>query len=212
MKPWRVFKIAICAFVLSGCSIGAAETQTAAETQNEIKIESASNQPQANKNPSAKVNRTANAVCGDPAKPCQHRQKEFARWELSFELPAKIVANKTYSSAPFYAVLLKTYVSNEDCDGGEYVAAIERERKKLQTKQSARKVFALYGCPNMDAVGYDFEGLWDTARERILINHFIAVYAGETKNEAEVLRRQLLAEYPDAAIKKMTATWERIVQ
>ena len=74
------------------------------------------------------VSQQRNAVCPIPDKPCQSKEKEFADWELSFRLPAKIAPNKTYSSAPFYAVILKTYKSVEDCDGGEYIEAIEAER------------------------------------------------------------------------------------
>jgi hypothetical protein len=89
---------------------------------------------------------------------------------------------------------------------------MENERKEFQNSQSDRKVFAKYACPNMDAVGYDFEGRMDAAGENVLIDNFIAVYAGETAEEAEVLRRSIRDEYPKAIIKKMTANWERIVQ
>jgi hypothetical protein len=64
----------------------------------------------------------------------------------------------------------------------------------------------------MDAVNYDFEGRRDAAKEMVLIDNFIAVYAGETEEEAEVLRRSMRDEYPKAVIKQMTANWERIEQ
>jgi hypothetical protein len=64
----------------------------------------------------------------------------------------------------------------------------------------------------MDAVGYDFEGKLDKTGERHLIPFFIAVYGGETKEEAEILRKQMLDEYPKAVVKRMTANWERIEQ
>ena len=64
----------------------------------------------------------------------------------------------------------------------------------------------------MDAVNYDFEGRWDKAKEMVLIDNFIAVYAGATEEEAEVLRRSMRDEYPQAVVKKMTANWERIEQ
>ena len=215
MKPLQIIKLAFAALLLSGCSIDIAETRASqdagAESKIESKIESGLTQNQTNKKTIAKP-AVSNAICHDPAKPCKHREKEFAEWELSFKLPAKIAANKTYSSAPFYAVLLKTYELAEDCDGGEYIEAVEKERKELQNLQLERKVFASYGCPNMDAVGYDFEGLWDKNRESVLISNFLAVYAGETKEEAETLRKQMLQEYPKATVKKMTASWERIVQ
>ncbi|MDQ4121062.1 MAG: hypothetical protein M3209_06415 [Acidobacteriota bacterium] len=210
MKPKQIIKLVFTAMLLSGCSISVAETRTASEAGGESKIEIERNESQTNKKTPAKTTPT-NAVCPDPAKPCKHRGKEFAEWELSFKLPAKITPNKTYSSAPFYAVVLKTY-DLEDCDGGEYMEAVERERKKEQAMQLERKVFAYYSCPNMDAVGYDFEGLWDKNRENILIPNFLAVYAGETEEEAQALRKQMLSEYPKATVKKMTATWERIEQ
>ena len=158
------------------------------------------------------VSQQRNAVCPIPGEPCRHKDKEFADWELSFKLPAKILPNKTYSSAPFYAIILKTQKSVEDCDGGEYIEALEAERKEFQSSQPDRKVFASYGCPNMDAVNYDFEGRMDATGDYVLIDNFIAVYAGETAEEAEVLRRSVRDEYPKAVVKKMTVNWERIVQ
>lgn len=207
----QLIKLALIALIFSGCSIGAVESRSAApKAADEGKIEYAVDENQTNKKAPAKFAQP-NAVCPDPSKSCKHREKEFAEWELSFKLPAKIAPNKTYSSAPFYAVLLKTY-ELEDCDGGEYMEAVEKERKKEQTLQLKRKVFAYYSCPNMDAVGYDFEGLWDDNRESILIPNFLAIYAGETEEEAQTLRKQMLSEYPKATVKRMTARWERIEQ
>lgn len=154
----------------------------------------------------------ANAVCPIPDQPCSSMVKEFADWELSFKLPAKIAPNKTYSSVPFYAVMVKTYKSDDDCDGGEYIESLETERKQLQKLQPERKVFAAYACPNMDAVNYDFEGRWDKANEVELVGNFIAVYAGQTEAEAENLLNDLQDKYPKAVVKKMTANWERIEQ
>lgn len=154
----------------------------------------------------------ANAVCPDPSKPCPHKEKQFDEWELSFRMPARLKPNKPYRSAPFYAIIIETYQSDEDCDGGEYIEAIERDRKKEQKRQPSRKVFAYYSCPNMSAVGYDFDGMWSADRERILIQNFIAVYAGETKQEGEAALRSLKKSYPRATLKRMTATYERIEQ
>jgi hypothetical protein len=211
MKLLKFLQIGFIAISFSACSVGIAESRSQqAVAQSESKVEFNSSENQTNKKTVTKQTQS-NTVCPDPEKPCKHRQKEFANWELSFKLPAKIVANKTYSSAPFYAILLKTY-ELEDCDGGEYMEAVEKERKKEQALQIRRKVFAFYSCPNMDAVGYEFEGLWDKKRENILIPNFLAIYAGETKEEAEQLRRQMLENYPKAAVKKMSATWERIEQ
>ncbi|HEX8638820.1 MAG TPA: hypothetical protein VF692_12200 [Pyrinomonadaceae bacterium] len=153
-----------------------------------------------------------NAVCPDPSKPCHHREKQFDEWELSFRMPARLKANKGYESAPFYAVILKTYETDEDCDGGEYIEAIERDRKKEQKNQPTRKVFASYNCPNMAAVGYNFDGRWSADGEEMLITYFIAVYAGETKQEGEAALRRLKSAYPKAMLKQMKATYEKIEQ
>ncbi|HSK73028.1 MAG TPA: hypothetical protein VK892_15115 [Pyrinomonadaceae bacterium] len=206
-----------CGFAVSSQNSGRNETPSAENASSGIK--GADLFGEANQQKNTADNRKppkkaplSNAVCPHPDKPCHHKEKQFAEWELPFRLPAKIQPNKTISSAPFYAVLLKTYDSVEDCDGGEYIEEAEAERKRLQNLQLERKVFASYGCPNMDAVSYDFEGRYDAAKEMVLIDNFIAIYAGETKEEAEQLRKQMLDEYPKAVVKRMTANWERIEQ
>ncbi len=151
-----------------------------------------------------------NEVCPDPAKPCHHIGKKFDDWELSFKLPAKLIPNKTYNSAPFYALILKEFGYVEDCDGGEFVIAEEDERKQLQKAQPTRKVFVDYQCPNMAAVGYDFPGRADS--EKVLISNFLAIYAGRTQAEADALLTQLKAKYPKAVIKRMTASYEDMQQ
>lgn len=152
----------------------------------------------------------SNAVCSDPAKPCQHKEKTFDEWELSFKMPAKLQPNKPYKSAQFYAVILKTYEMGEDCDGGEYIEAVEAERKELQAAHSERKVFASYQCPNMAAVDYDFAGKWSADKESLAVGNFLAIYAGATKTEAENLLDELKSEYPEAALKQMTASYEKL--
>lgn len=165
--------------------------------------------------PSATPRKTAtvsNRVCGDPGEPCEHKEKEFAEWELTFKLPAKISANKLYRSAPFYAVLLKTYESVEDCDGGEFIEAIEAERRREQSQNFLNKVFASYSCPNMDAIGYEFDGANDPKTGNTLIANFIAIYAGDTKAEADKLLQELKGRYAKGVVKKMVANYERIEQ
>lgn len=154
----------------------------------------------------------ASTVCSDPAVKCDHKQKHFDDWELPFKIPAKLAANKPYRSSPFYAVMLKTFEIEDDCDGGEFVIAVEKERKKLQKNEPGRKVFASYQCPNMGAVDYDFEGKMDAAKENVLIGNFIAIYAGTTRAEAEEMLAPLKKSYPNAVIKKMTASFEVIDQ
>lgn len=154
-----------------------------------------------------------NAVCPDPNKPCQHKSKKFDVWELSFRMPAKIAANKTYESAPFYAVILKKYELEEDCDNGEFHSPIEKERKFVQQAFPARKVFVEYnGCPNMNAVGYFFTGKTDASDERVLYMNYLAIYAGETLADAKKLLQQNKTEFPQAEIKRMKAQYTWLVQ
>lgn len=238
MQKLYILRLALIAFLFSGCSSlasvqGTQQSANNLQTRSENQIAQASAKETSGNKTDEKQNsafanlesegtnlpmerspelQAINGVCPIPNKPCKHKDKEFAEWEISFRLPAKITPNKTYASAPFYAVLLKTHKSEEDCDGGEFIIALEDERKELQKSHPDRKVFASYGCPNMDAAGYDFDGRWDKAKEMMLIDNFIAVYAGKTAEEAEVLRRSVRDEYPQAVVKKMTVSWERIVQ
>lgn len=152
----------------------------------------------------------SNAVCADPANPCNHKEKTFDAWELSFKMPAKLQPNRPYKSAAFYAVILKTYEMGDDCDGGEYIEAVETERKELQSAHSERKVFAGFQCPNMAAVDYDFDGKWNANKESIAVGNFLAIYAGATKTAAENLVDELKTKYPEAAIKQMTASYEKL--
>lgn len=154
--------------------------------------------------------KTSNAVCPDPKKPCHHAKKTFEDWELSFRLPQKIKSNTTYKSAPFYAVIIRKY--EEGCGELDINEPLEKERLRLQKLLPARKVFAEYSCPNMEAVGYDFNGKMDAAGERFLYMDYIAVYAGETLEEANKLLGELSKKHPQAEVKKMTAHWERIEQ
>ena len=207
-------------FLLIGIALGGSSATPNAEAKNvpdangasttTVKANVSSNEVPAPK-PTPATAKT-NAVCPDPAKPCQHKDKHFDVWELSFKMPAKLKANKTYSSAPFYALILKTYKSDDDCDGGEYIEAVEAERKQLQRTQRGRKVFASYECPNMGAVDYDFDGRWDAKREYSLIGNFLGIDAGETREDANEMFAKLKGKYPKAVIKQMSATYEWIVE
>ena len=151
-----------------------------------------------------------NVVCPLPDKPCNHKYKRFDAWELSFRMPVKLAANKEYKSALFYAVILKSFETGEECDGGEYDKTAEAERKKAQKKFAGRKVFADYQCPNLNAVSYDFDGKFKD--DKLVVGDFIAVYAGTTKAEAEKFLQTVKKDYPEATLKQMKATYERIVQ
>ena len=212
----RLLALGLIFLLVIGCKFG---TSTAENGTNVDKMAPprAENTPVANEavpepTPKLAAAQVANAVCPDPSKPCHHKEKHFDDWELSFRMPAKMAVNKTYRSAPFYAVMLKTYASDDDCDGGEFIIAIEAERTRLQTSEPGKKVFASYECPNMGAVDYEFDGKWDAKKETALIGNFLAIYAGETKEDGDQLLKKLTSKYPDAVIKRMTAGYEIIDQ
>lgn len=151
-----------------------------------------------------------NFVCPEPNLPCDHKDREFADWELSFRMPAKIIPNREYKSAPFYAVILKKY--EEGCDELDENPTVEPERKRLQKLFPSRKVFAEYSCPNMDAVGYDFAGKRSADGETVLYMDYIAVYAGVDEAEGKQIFDLLKKDYPQAELKRMTASYSRIEQ
>ena len=104
---------AIFLALILGCKIGSAKTDTSRDTQPENSTvstpSSIENAGIKQATPAPTPVPRANDVCPDPAKPCQHKDKHFDDWELSFKMPAKLQANKTNSSAPFYGIILKTY-------------------------------------------------------------------------------------------------------
>lgn len=153
----------------------------------------------------------ANAVCPDPKKPCKTKDKEFAEWELSFRLPAKIKPNTNYKSASFYAIILKKY--EQGCDELDVNPKVEPERLRIQKQYPTRKVFASYDCANMDATGYDFAEVKNkNGDSNSDYMNYIAIYAGDTPEEANQLFNEVKAKFPKAEIKKMTANWSLIDQ
>jgi hypothetical protein len=215
----RLFTLCLLILIALGCKFGSTTAQNGrtAEKPDGQPSSTAANaaaennstlEPKATPKPAMQPN----AVCPDPAKPCHHKEKRFDDWELSFKMPAKLPPNKAVKSAPFYAVILKTYPMGEDCDSGEFIEAAEADRKREQANQLQRKVFAAYECPNMGAVNYDFEGRFDTKKESIVIGNFIAIYAGTTEAEGVEALRFLKNEYPQAQLKQMTALYELIEQ
>ena len=147
-------------------------------------------------------------VCPNPAAPCTSKHKDFAAYEMSFKLPAKIKPNTLYKSEAFYAVILKDKIKvseKEECDGGEYHKRIENERKQTQKLYPDRKVFAAYQCPDMAAIVYEING-------QSYNENFLAVYGGTTMEEANQVLEQAKAKYPKASIKKMRAVFENIQQ
>jgi hypothetical protein len=92
----------------------------------------------------------------------------------------------------------------------DYDSKIEAERLRIQKAYPERKVFAEYSCPNMDAVHYDFAGKRDASGERTLYMDFIAIYAGETEEEANQILKEAREDFSQATLKKMTANYERL--
>jgi hypothetical protein len=133
--------------------------------------------------------------------------KSFAPYELPFRLPKSIKPNVTYSSVPFYAVILKVAPSGteQDCDGGEFSSTWESERKRVQKSFPQKKVFAAHQCPDMGAVSYTIDGKPST-------RPFIAIYGGATQKEAELIQTKIKKSYRAASIKKMSVSYQQIMQ
>lgn len=221
MEQKHLLVISLTVFMILGCNFSEAARETSPiSTPSTQGVNSNTNKTvtfNTDENKNAAIEKKlelplqqANAVCSDPKKPCQRKDKHFENWELSFKMPAKLQPNKPYKSAPFYALILKDYAADEDCDGGEYVEAIEAERKEEQANQPIRKVFASYQCPDMAAVDYDFAGKWTKDKESRAIGHFLAIYAGNTKAEADELLNSMKSNYPEAVVKQMTASYEML--
>ena len=151
-----------------------------------------------------------NSVCPEPNQPCDHADKKFENWELSFRLPEKIVAYKSYRSAPFYAVILKKQPGG--CGELDVDPRVEEERIKIQSEFPSRKVFSENSCPNWSAVDYEFEGRRAGGGGGIVYSDYIAVYAGATDGEARELLGRLQQKYPQAEIKQMTAQYRLILR
>ncbi|HJQ69890.1 MAG TPA: hypothetical protein VKA70_13005 [Blastocatellia bacterium] len=143
-------------------------------------------------------------VCPNPAAPCQSKHKTFEKYELSFQLPRSIKPNVAYKTAPFYAVILKTF-SDPECDQGEYSTATERDRQQAQKLFPDQKVFADNQCPDMGAVSYIITGEQEAFT-------FVAVYAGETKAEGEQTLSKAKQQYKEARVVRMQASFEQIEQ
>lgn len=158
----------------------------------------------------AVIKAAANDVCPDPAAPCRNAAGPFADYDLPFHMPAKLKPNVDYKSAPFYAILLKTYDEIE-CNEEDISTSVEKERVRLQSSFPGHKVFASYECPNMGALSYEFPGLQDSSG-KLLITTFIAVYAGKTEAEAEEFLAQTNPNFANAQLKRMTVSYEEIDQ
>lgn len=145
------------------------------------------------------IAQTPNEVCSNPSTPCQHKQKKFERYELSFRLPAKL-KKTAYKSSVFYGIVLET-VAEPDCDEGETSSDLENKRRNAQAFFPDNKAFADHQCPNLSAVAYIFNDEPNTGA-------FLGVYAGQTKEEAEELLHKAKERYPEASIKKMQVVFD----
>ena len=138
-------------------------------------------------------------VCPDPAAPCGGDR--FDPYDISQALPRRVIPNRDYTSAPFYAVVLKKLPETEDCE------QFEPERLAAQKLFPKHKVFSQVECPDMGA---------DTYREvggRVLRN-FMAVYAGQTGAQAAAFLKTVRAakKFPQARVVRMTTTFNLIEQ
>lgn len=146
----------------------------------------------------AKEIQTGGKVCPNPAKPCPSVSHEFQVHDLSFALPAQLEWQSGHYSAAFYAVILRSMkaIPVQDIHGDEICKSFieESERLAVQTKFPAHKVFtSRNGCAT--AVFYT------NTNDKY---NFIAVYAGETKDQANKILEQAKTEgFTDASLRKM---------
>jgi len=145
------------------------------------------------------IAQTQGEVCSNPSAPCQHKQKRFERYELSFRLPSKL-KKTAYKSVVFYGIVLET-IAEPDCDEGETSSVLENKRRNAQSFLSDNKVFADHQCPNLNAIAYMFDGEPNTGS-------FLGVYAGESMEEAEQLLHKAKERYPESSIKKMEVVFD----
>jgi len=129
------------------------------------------------------------AVCGDPTIECK-TSAHFEAHDLPFQLPPRAVI---WESEPFYAVILKSVAApNDDCE--KFIP--ETEREQAQGLFPHNKVFASR-CAEPGSLYYT--NVKPDA-------HFMAVYAGRTRAQADALLAQVKAtgKFPDANLRRMS--------
>lgn len=144
---------------------------------------------------------TQGKVCPNPSAPCRSSKFEFPTYALSFKLPSNLKWLNNYRSVGFYSILLKSMRAIPDPDGpagGQKCSGyiLETERVRVQTMFPTHKVFtSRFGCgsPGIGYTGVNYD------------YNFLAVYAGETKSEAERFLTKVKATktFPDANIRRM---------
>ena len=118
-----------------------------------------------------------NYPCSNPDAPCQSEQYTFEDYELSFRLPKKLVWLKTYQSDTFYAILLKSVEAKTDAGKCQYIS--ESKRLAVQAQFPEHKVFASHnGCNDISPDMVTYTNVNSDY-------NFLAVYAGQTRKEAE---------------------------
>lgn len=130
-------------------------------------------------------------VCGDPTVPCKTGDLTFRPYDLPFRLPARAVI---WESETFYAVILKSIKASEtDCQ----IFVPEDERLSAQALFPRNKVFTDRGCSEPGETFY---------RGTVSSAHFMAVYAGRTRAEAEAMLARVKAtgKFPGANLRRMS--------
>ena len=129
-------------------------------------------------------------ICPDPSVPCR-TTVTFSPYDLPFRVPANAVI---WETEPFYAVILKSVGVKADVDDCERFIP-EAERLEAQRLFPKRKVFASR-CADPGELYY--AGVAENQR-------FMAVYAGQTRAEAERTLALVKAagKYPGANIRRM---------
>jgi hypothetical protein len=128
-------------------------------------------------------------VCGDPTVRCQ-TGIEFQPYDLPFRIPKTAVI---WESEMFYAIILKSVNAKKDCA----LNVSEDERLEAQALFPHNKVFA-DRCAEPGTLFYT--GMTPDY-------HFMAVYAGRTRAEAERMLARVGAtgRYPGANLRRMQA-------
>lgn len=117
-------------------------------------------------------------ICGDPTLPCRTGEVTFEPHNLPFRLPARAVI---WESETFYAVVLKRIkASEQDCE----IFVPEDERQAAQALFPRNKVFTDRGCGDPGETFYT--SMPSSA-------HFMAVYAGRTRAEANAMLARVKA-------------------
>lgn len=116
-------------------------------------------------------------ICGNPKVRCKTGDVSFEPFEIPFEIPKRAVIS---SSEPFYAVILRSrQPSDETCNE----VLNEQNRSEIQSLFPDNKVF-VFRCEEFNAIYYT--GVTENVG-------FMAVYAGKTPQEAQIILKKVNA-------------------